>query len=110
MDREEIVDNRLRRYYRLTPAGSGRLAAEAARLQANAAAALSRLATPRPGLAEVRCDGVPGLERGYRRLLAYIRGGTAASRGEILGVLMAGAGRASGGPAWPSPQTWCGVP
>ena len=43
VDREEIVDNRLRRYYRLTPQGSERLAAEAARLQANAAAALSRL-------------------------------------------------------------------
>ena len=42
-DREEIVDNRLRRYYRLTPKGSQKLAAEAARLQANAAAALSRL-------------------------------------------------------------------
>ena len=34
---------RLRRYYRLTPAGSARLAAEAARLQANAAVALARL-------------------------------------------------------------------
>lgn len=43
VDREEIVDNRLRRYYRLTPAGSKRLAAEAARLHANAIAALSRL-------------------------------------------------------------------
>jgi len=43
IDREEIVDTRLRRYYRLTPAGSARLAAEAVRLQANAAAALSRL-------------------------------------------------------------------
>ena len=43
VDREEIVDNRLRRYYRLTPKGSQKLAAEAARLQANAAAALSRL-------------------------------------------------------------------
>jgi DNA-binding PadR family transcriptional regulator len=43
VDREEIVDNRLRRYYRLTPKGSHKLAAEAARLQANAAAALSRL-------------------------------------------------------------------
>ena len=42
-DREEIVDGRLRRYYRLTPKGSELLAAEAARLQANAAAALSRL-------------------------------------------------------------------
>ena len=36
VDREEIVESRLRRYYRLTPEGPGRLAAEAARLQANA--------------------------------------------------------------------------
>jgi DNA-binding PadR family transcriptional regulator len=43
VDREEIVENRLRRYYRLTPKGSRVLAAEAARLQANAVAALSRL-------------------------------------------------------------------
>jgi DNA-binding PadR family transcriptional regulator len=43
VDREEIVDGRLRRYYRLTPAGTGRLAAVAARLQAHAAAALTRL-------------------------------------------------------------------
>lgn len=43
VDREEVVDNRLRRYYRLTPTGSELLAAEAARLQANASAALSRL-------------------------------------------------------------------
>jgi DNA-binding PadR family transcriptional regulator len=43
VDREEIVDGRLRRYYRLTAEGSRQLAAEAARLQANAAAAISRL-------------------------------------------------------------------
>ena len=43
VDREEIVDNRLRRYYRLTPLGGQRLAAEAARLQANAHAAMRRL-------------------------------------------------------------------
>ena len=43
VDREEIVDNRLRRYYRLTPLGGQRLAAEAARLQANAHAAMTRL-------------------------------------------------------------------
>jgi len=43
VDREEVVETRLRRYYRLTPAGNTRLAAEAARLQANAAVALSRL-------------------------------------------------------------------
>ncbi len=43
VDREEIVDNRLRRYYKLTPAGGRLLAAEAARLHANATAALRRL-------------------------------------------------------------------
>jgi DNA-binding PadR family transcriptional regulator len=43
VDREEIVDNRLRRYYRLSPAGGRRLAAEAARMQANALAAMKRL-------------------------------------------------------------------
>jgi len=43
VDREEIVDNRLRRYYRLTPPGGRRLAAEAARLEANARAAMTRL-------------------------------------------------------------------
>lgn len=43
VDREEIVENRLRRYYRLTPEGETRLATEAARLHANATAALRRL-------------------------------------------------------------------
>jgi DNA-binding PadR family transcriptional regulator len=43
VDREEIVDGRLRRYYRLTPAGTKRLGAEAAQLQAHATAALTRL-------------------------------------------------------------------
>ena len=43
VDREEVVANRLRRYYRLTPEGARQLAAEAARFQANAAAALARL-------------------------------------------------------------------
>jgi DNA-binding PadR family transcriptional regulator len=47
IDREEIVEGRLRRYYRLTPEGSRQLAAEAARVRANAAIALARL-----GLAE----------------------------------------------------------
>ena len=42
-DKEEIVDGRLRRYYRLTLKGSELLAAEATRLKVNAAAALSRL-------------------------------------------------------------------
>jgi DNA-binding PadR family transcriptional regulator len=43
VDREEVVDNRLRRYYRLTSQGETRLADEAARLQANAVVAISRL-------------------------------------------------------------------
>jgi DNA-binding PadR family transcriptional regulator len=43
VEREEVVDNRLRRYYRLTLGGAERLAAEADRLQANARAALMRL-------------------------------------------------------------------
>jgi DNA-binding PadR family transcriptional regulator len=43
VDREEIVDGRLRRYYRLTPAGAELLAAEAARLSANASIATRRL-------------------------------------------------------------------
>jgi DNA-binding PadR family transcriptional regulator len=50
VDREEIVEGRLRRYYRLTSEGGERLAAEAARLQANAHAALSRL-NPAGGMA-----------------------------------------------------------
>jgi DNA-binding PadR family transcriptional regulator len=52
VDREEIAEGRLRRYYRLTPGGQARLAAEAARLQANATAALRRLRPdPAGGLA-----------------------------------------------------------
>jgi DNA-binding PadR family transcriptional regulator len=43
IDREEIVDSRLRRYYHLTATGQERLAAEAARLHANAVVAMSRL-------------------------------------------------------------------
>ena len=43
VDREEIVDSRLRRYYKLTETGAEQLAAEAARHQRQAAAALRRL-------------------------------------------------------------------
>jgi DNA-binding PadR family transcriptional regulator len=43
VDREQVVDGRLRRYYRLTEEGGEQLAAEAARLEANARVALSRL-------------------------------------------------------------------
>ena len=50
VDREEVVDSRLRRYYRLTPTGEERLADEAARLHANARAAMVRL-DPSGGMA-----------------------------------------------------------
>jgi DNA-binding PadR family transcriptional regulator len=44
VDREEIVDGRLRRYYRLTPSGTAALSAETERMQANARIAAGRLA------------------------------------------------------------------
>lgn len=43
IDGEEVFEGRLRRYYRLTPEGKTQLAAEAARIQTHAAAALARL-------------------------------------------------------------------
>ena len=45
VDREEVVDSRLRRYYKLTPAGIAALETEATRMQANARVATSRLKT-----------------------------------------------------------------
>jgi DNA-binding PadR family transcriptional regulator len=51
-DREEIVDGRLRRYYRITDDGAGLLNTEAQRLADNAAEARRRLsARPAPGQA-----------------------------------------------------------
>ena len=44
---EEIVDSRLRRYYRLTEAGVSRLSADIERQRSNADAAAARLATRR---------------------------------------------------------------
>jgi DNA-binding PadR family transcriptional regulator len=44
MDREEIVDTRLRRYYRLTPHGTARLTAEVDRMRRHTAVAARRLA------------------------------------------------------------------
>jgi DNA-binding PadR family transcriptional regulator len=43
VDREEIVDGRLRRYYRLTEPGAQRLTAEVERMRANTAVAARRL-------------------------------------------------------------------
>ncbi len=45
VEREEVVDSRLRRYYQLTPAGIAMLQTEAARMAANAKVAVSRLKT-----------------------------------------------------------------
>jgi DNA-binding PadR family transcriptional regulator len=42
-EREEVVDGRLRRYYRLTDGGAGVLDAEARRLSSNAETAVERL-------------------------------------------------------------------
>ena len=50
VDREEVVEGRLRRYYRLTSDGSGQLQEEAERHRAAAAIALARLASRRLGL------------------------------------------------------------
>lgn len=46
-DREEIAEGRLRRYYRLTPAGGRCLEAEAGRLRTSAAVATRPLKTAR---------------------------------------------------------------
>jgi DNA-binding PadR family transcriptional regulator len=50
VDREEPVDGRLRRYYRLSDAGASALAEQAERLHSRAAAADRQLSL-RPGLA-----------------------------------------------------------
>jgi DNA-binding PadR family transcriptional regulator len=45
VDREEIVDSRLRRYYKLTQTGAAVLAEEASRMTTNAKVATTRLRT-----------------------------------------------------------------
>jgi DNA-binding PadR family transcriptional regulator len=50
VDREEVVESRLRRYYRLTPKGTSQLATEAARLHSDAATAFTRLGLARAHL------------------------------------------------------------
>jgi DNA-binding PadR family transcriptional regulator len=49
-DREEVVDGRARRYYRLTSEGAARLSVETERMRRNVETAASRL-RGRPGLA-----------------------------------------------------------
>jgi len=55
IDREEIVEGRLRRYYRLTRSGAQVLADEADRMRANASVATRRL----KGLATGLAGGAP---------------------------------------------------
>ena len=51
VDREEVVDGRPRRYYRLTDEGAATLTAETERLTRKASTARRLLATRRPGVA-----------------------------------------------------------
>jgi PadR family transcriptional regulator, regulatory protein PadR len=51
VDREEAVEGRLRRYYRLTDTGAGALAEEVERLRGNASVAAGRLRRRAAGLA-----------------------------------------------------------
>lgn len=48
LDREEVVDGRSRRYYRLTSAGSTAVTVEANRRSAAASAAMARIPRPTP--------------------------------------------------------------
>jgi DNA-binding PadR family transcriptional regulator len=60
--REEIVDNRLRRYYQLTDAGADRLAGDVERQRRNADAAAARLAIRTKGFT----TGMPATSRRTR--------------------------------------------
>ena len=65
-DREEVVEGRLRRYYRLTDAGAAVLEQEAARLQHNADAARGRLARRQPPSCGAPARRGPGVSRASR--------------------------------------------
>ncbi|MFD9205104.1 PadR family transcriptional regulator [Streptomyces sioyaensis] len=59
LDREEVQQGRLRRYYRLTDAGGAALSAEAQRMAAGARAATERMAAHRPSAAGPAPGGGP---------------------------------------------------
>jgi DNA-binding PadR family transcriptional regulator len=92
LDREEVVQGRLWRYYKLTAAGAECLSAEIHRLRRHANAASRRL---RGGLAGVRSRGrygVNALERRYWRLLSlYPRSHRDVHAEEMLGILLSSA-------------------
>ncbi|MEU5949610.1 helix-turn-helix transcriptional regulator [Micromonospora sp. NPDC047465] len=60
-DREEVVDGRLRRYYRLSSTGSATLAGETERLRRNVEAATARLGNPPPAARPIAPRAVGGL-------------------------------------------------
>ncbi|MGX6606519.1 PadR family transcriptional regulator [Micromonosporaceae bacterium Da 78-11] len=66
IDREEAVDGRLRRYYRLSDSGAGALSAQVDRLRRNAAAAEAQLRHRPTG------EILPGLT--FEELRAGLRG------------------------------------
>ena len=68
VDREEVVDGRLRRYYRLSDGGAQALATQVDRLRRNASAAEAELRRrPGPGV-------VPGMTRGVAILPGLLGG------------------------------------
>ncbi|MEU2614892.1 helix-turn-helix transcriptional regulator [Micromonospora sp. NPDC007271] len=60
-DREEVVDGRLRRYYRLSVTGSATLAAETERLRRNVEAATARLGNLTPAAPPIAPRALGGL-------------------------------------------------
>lgn len=60
LDREEVQQGRLRRYYRLTEEGLAALAAEAERMAAGASAARRRMARGRYAPGALEMPGAPG--------------------------------------------------
>ncbi|MFY1658700.1 PadR family transcriptional regulator [Micromonospora sp. WMMD1274] len=61
VDGEEVVDGRLRRYYRLSRSGSATLAAETERLRHNVAVATTRLGTLTPAARPITPRALEGL-------------------------------------------------
>ncbi|MBQ0903895.1 PadR family transcriptional regulator [Micromonospora sp. U21] len=61
VDREEVVDGRLRRYYRLSGTGNATLAAETERLRRNVEAATNRLGELTPTARPIAPRAVGGL-------------------------------------------------
>ena len=107
-DKDEVVDGRLRRYYRITDEGAEELAAEVDRLRANAAVAASRLGPSRGDrMSEMEAARrrAESREKRYRRLLAlYPKDHRREHAEEMVGVLLAAAGDAQ--VRAPKPVAW----